>query len=140
MVTYYQGPYAVVTSDVFQLRCPYHHAFAIKELRDVFVARGGPDPLAVGTTCFAGSTLVVVSASWPFIHSPVAWLGAVAFVVTPWAVSGACWRLRPPVRELWATYRHQRVQLFSCRDERMFGQVSRALLRALEASRDWRDW
>jgi hypothetical protein len=133
--TYYEGPYAVVTSDVFRVRCPYHHEFAVTELRDVGVVRGGLDSLSVGTTCLAGGSLVVFTASWPFIHTPVGWLGAVVFATTPWVVSVSCWRLRRPEQELWATYRHQRVQLFTCRNERVFGQVRRALLRALEERR-----
>jgi hypothetical protein len=137
VVTYYEGAHAVVTSDMFKVRCPYHHAFAIAELRDVAVARAGPDSLSVGTTCLAGGSLVVFTASWPFIHTPVGWLGAVVFATTPWVVSVSCWRLRRPEQELWATYRHQRVQLFSCRDERVFGQVSRALQRSLEARQPW---
>lgn len=36
--------------------------------------------------------------------------------------------------ELWAWYERDRVQMYSSPDERVFGQVSRALRRAIEAN------
>lgn len=48
----------------------------------------------------------------------------------------ARWRLRPSVYELWATYRNVLVLLFRASDSRVFGQVSRGLMRALEARED----
>ena len=137
MVTYYRGPYAVVTSDVFEVRCPLHHRYPVHELLEVAVVRGAADPVAVGATGLGGAATVGVAASWPYLHTPLAWIGVVALVLLLAAIGAACWRLRPPGQELWAIYRGQRVQLFACRDSRVFGQVSRALLRALEASRAW---
>jgi hypothetical protein len=80
---------------------------------------------------------VAVAASWPYLHTPTEWIGVAAIALFVVMAGGVCWRLRPPGQELWAVYRGQRVQLFTCRDSRVFGQVSRALLRALEASRAW---
>jgi len=44
-------------------------------------------------------------------------------------------RWRPPAYELWGRYRGATVLLFSTDQERQFGQVTRALIRAREAAR-----
>jgi Family of unknown function (DUF6232) len=133
MIIYYRGPSALITDRAFEVWCPYRQRFAISELHDVHVVRGGPDPLAVGTTRVAGVSAVVVAALWPFLHSPASWVVTLTFVVVPGAVSGACWRLNRPDWELRATYRGYQVQLFRSRDPRIFGQVKRGLMRAMEA-------
>ncbi|GGQ85605.1 DUF6232 family protein [Couchioplanes azureus] len=48
-------------------------------------------------------------------------------------------RLRVPKMELWAEYRGSVAVLFSTTDPRVFGQVSRALMRAVESCRLRRD-
>jgi hypothetical protein len=54
----------------------------------------------------------------------------------PCVVALVCARRWPPKLELWAQYRGSLVCLFSTREERCYGQVSRALRRAVEASRE----
>jgi hypothetical protein len=133
MVTYYRGPSALITHQAFEVWCPYRQRFAIAELYDVHVVRGGADPLAVGTSRVAGVSALVAAAGWPFLHTTTSWLVALAFVAVPGVFSGACWRLNRPEWELRATYRSYQVQLFCSRDLRTFGQVRRALTRAVEA-------
>ncbi len=133
MVTFYRGPSALITHQAFEVWCPYRQRFAIAELYDVHVVRGGPDPLAVGTTRVAGVSALVAAACLPFLHTTTSWLVALAFVAVPGVFSGACWRLYRPEYELRATYRGYQVQLYRSRDLRMFGQVKRGLIRALEA-------
>lgn len=60
-------------------------------------------------------------------------LGAAAFVPVLLAAVGH-W-LRPPAYELWGRYHGVMILLFSSDQERQFGQVTRALLRAREVAR-----
>jgi hypothetical protein len=87
MTTYYQGPLALITHEVFVSCSPPLQRFQLTQLRAVGVVRGGPDR----------------------------------------------WYRRRPVWELVAGYQGAQVSLFATADKRTFGQVRRALLRALEA-------
>ncbi len=48
----------------------------------------------------------------------------------------ACWRADRLGYELWASYQGMAVRLLVCRDAQAFGQIRRALLRALEYAMD----
>jgi len=61
-------------------------------------------------------------------------VGLIAMLL-PCPVAWVYLRRWPPQRELWAHYRGSAVCLFASRDEREFGQVSRAVQRAMEAAR-----
>jgi hypothetical protein len=137
MVTYYRGPTARITHEVFEVWGPHFQRYSIADLRDVHVVRGGPDPLALASAGATGVVMAAVAASWPFLHSPEAWLVAAALVAAPAVLGGACWRINPPEWALRATYRSYQVELFRCPDARVFGQVRRALLRALEEVEEW---
>lgn len=56
-----------------------------------------------------------------------------AFV--PFLAAATARRLRPRGYELWGEFHGLTVQLFPTDDERQYGQVTRALLRAQEAAR-----
>jgi hypothetical protein len=137
MVTYYRGRTALVTHEVFEVWCPRFQRYSIGDLRDVQVTRGAPDPLALRSAGTAAVLLAGVAASWPFLHSPEAWLVAAVLVTVPAVLGGACWRRNPPEWVLRATYHSYQVELFRCTDAQTFGQVRRALLRALEGVRGW---
>jgi hypothetical protein len=137
MVTYYRGPTVRVTHEVFEVWSPRPQRYAIADLRDVHVVRGRPDPLALASAAATGVVLAGVAASWPFLHSAGAWLVATALIAVPAAMGGACWRINPPEWALRATYRSYQVELFRCPDARVFGQVRRALMRALEEVGEW---
>jgi hypothetical protein len=64
--------------------------------------------------------------------SPPTSFGALAVLAVSSLVSGACWRNRGHQHELWAVHRGQWVCLFQTPDAHLFGQVSRALRRAIE--------
>src|SRR6266545_743185 len=113
---------------------PGRQRFLIRELHDVHVVREGPDRLTVTLTVVAGTLAVTVAASWPFLHSTAAWFVAVTFVAVPAVLAALCWWWNPPRLELRATYRDRPVRLFQSRDGRVFGQVMRALIRAIEAN------
>jgi hypothetical protein len=137
MTTYYRGRSALITHEVFEVRVPYRQRFAISELRDVHVERTGPDTRALGCLGLAAMMLVGTVVSSPVLSSPQQWLAAFVAVAAPSVLGGACWRINPPAYELRATYRGYQVQLFRSCDAQVFGQVKRALIRALEAYEAW---
>jgi hypothetical protein len=128
---YYRGPLALITEDWFEVRVPQRRRFPIKELSNVHEERSG-EPLALRGVGAAGATAAAVAVSLPFLDPPVFWFGTVAVLVAPCAIGGACWRMNRADLELWATCGGLRIRLFTSRDARAFGQVKRALLRALE--------
>ena len=137
MATYYEGNTVYVSKDVFETRQPSQQRYRIEDLRDVYVTREEMDRTAVrgfGLTgvlmCIAFVTLI----SWPVLHSPTAFLVAVLVVITPGLIGGVRHRSHQPRWELRATYRGSHVQLYSTADLQKFGQVRRALMRALEAN------
>jgi hypothetical protein len=137
MVIYYRGPTVRITHEVFEVWSPQRQRYPIAELRNVYVVRGRPDPLALASGGATAVVLAAVAGSWPFLHSPGAWLVAAALVAVPATLGGACWRINPPDWALRATYRSYQVELFRCPDARVFGQVRRALLGALEEVDEW---
>jgi hypothetical protein len=128
--TYYRGPDAVVTSELFVWRTTPARMFAIRDLRNVGIVRcdaGGGRP---HTTHAAGASVALAVALWPMPNTPV--LVAVVLAVVLPGVAVAYWRLRPRLWELHATYRGTPVILYASPDARVFNQVSRALRRAME--------
>jgi hypothetical protein len=139
MRTYYRGPDAVVTSEVFVWRTTPAKVFAIRDLLDVGIARDDLSPLRPTTMHVAGGSLVLVAATWPMWHTPdLVALGALVVAVPGAVAAAACWRTRPRRWELRATYRGMPAVLFQSLDARVFHQVSRALRRSMEDGRpDW---
>jgi hypothetical protein len=137
MTLYYRGACVLITHEVFEVQCPYRQVFAIRDLRDVYELRSGPDPTAVASTVIALAASVVVAAMWPILRSPAAWFAAIVLIAGLAIVSVALWAMNPSESELRATYRGLQVQLYRTRDAQTFGQVKRALIRALEANRRW---
>ncbi len=137
MATYYEGNAVYVTRDVFATRQPHQQRFQIQDLRDVYVTREEMDRTAVrgfGLTGVLMCLALVVVVSWPVLHTLTALLVAMMVVVTPGLLSGLRHRSHQPHWELRATYRGSHVQLYSTDDLHTFGQVRRALMRALEAN------
>jgi len=132
MRTYYRGPEVLITDQVFAVLTPYPAVFRIDELYNIRVFRSELHPARVFTAHAAGGAYVVVAASWPLIHSPLACLAAFVLVATPSVISGACSRLTPRTYELRAVYRSLDVQLFATADVTTFGQARRGLVRAME--------
>ncbi|HZN17251.1 MAG TPA: DUF6232 family protein [Micromonosporaceae bacterium] len=139
MTLYYTGPFACITHEVFQVRGLSYRSFAIRDLTNVHAVQEkagldavGAHQIRVGSTWLAGVAAVAVALGWPVLHSPV--VSALAFVVlaTSLAVSAACWRVRTHPYALRATYRGELTTLFRTADVRTFGQVKRALVRAME--------
>nr|AEE65506.1 hypothetical protein [uncultured bacterium BAC AB649/1850] len=130
--TYYRGPDAVVTSEVFVWRTAPPRTFVIRDLRRVGIVRGVSGEGRPRTTGAAAGSAVLAVALWPTVDTP-ALAGAVFLAVAVPAVAAVAYRGRRPRRwELHATYRGFEVQLYASTDSRVFNQVARALRRAME--------
>ena len=68
------------------------------------------------------------------LRAPVAWLLSMLALLIPCLVGVVCAQRWPAQYELLARYRGGQVTLFTSRDEREFGQVARAVRRAMEAT------
>jgi len=81
----------------------------------------------------AAIAVVVFVGSWSVMHSiPAVVIGALLTLIAV-GYGSAAFRLYPTPLELHATYRGDDVRLWYTRDALMFGQVKRALVRAMEA-------
>jgi uncharacterized protein DUF6232 len=136
MRTYYRGPDAVVTSELFVWRTTPTRIFAIRELRDVGITCTAVDRSRPPTAPAAAGSVALSVAVWPAVETPaMIALGLLAVAVPAIAVT-AWWRVRPRRWELHATYRGGEVILFASTDTRVFNQIARALRRAIE---EWTD-
>jgi hypothetical protein len=133
----YRQPGILVTTESFVVA---GRRFPIRDLSNLRTARGARDRFTVRSVAVAGAVLAAVGLALAFTTDrgrvgPVVYLllGAGAFVPIMLVMLGQ--RLRPRPYELWGDYRGVTVLLFSSDDERQYGQVTRALLRAQEAER-----
>jgi hypothetical protein len=133
----YRQPGIVVTGEAFVVA---GRRFPIRDLSNLRTARGPRDRFTVRSVGVAGAVLGAIGLALAFATDldrvgPVVYLllGAGAFVPIMLVLLGQ--RLRPQPYELWGDYRGVTVALFSSDDERQYGQVTRALLRAMEAER-----
>jgi hypothetical protein len=129
VIRYYQHKDVSVTNQ-YVVSGGYRYETA--ELADLRSTKGGPHPgLIVGMViAVAEAGLLVPLAN--FLRTPLAWLLALLALAVPGAVGLVCARRWPPQYELLARYRGRQVTVYACRDEREFGQVSRAVQRAVE--------
>jgi hypothetical protein len=147
MVVYYRGPYVRVTHELFEVLRPAYQAFVLRDLADLRVVEAEADraavaPLRSGSTGMAGAAAVVVALRWthdrPVFDSPVLAVGLLVILLLSLAVLGTCWRMRRFQYELVAVYRDRVVTLFRTFDAREFGQVTRAVIRAIQRIDDTR--
>ena len=137
--TYYRGPDAVVTSELFVWRTSPPKIFAIRDLEHVGIARcdaGSGRP----HTAHAVAAPVIAVAVWPVVGTPgqIA-VGALA-VALPAIVAVTYWRRRPRLWELHGIYRNAEIILYASTDARVFNQVARALRRAMEDAGPRTSW
>lgn len=134
MTVYYRGPCVLITHQVFRVLHPRSRAYAIRDLSNVYVVEErGPSlvPVTLGSSGLAGVAAVVVATSGLDLPPLLAVAGGTLLLMTA-ALAGACVRIRAHRYELRALHRGALVVLFAATDEREFGQVKRALVRALE--------
>jgi hypothetical protein len=137
MRVYYRAPNLLITERGFAVLAPRARTFGFDDLHDIHIVRGDLHPARIFVAHAAGSAFVVVAASWPLlIASPVACVAAGVLATTLSAACVTCGRLMPRCYELRATYLGLEVRLFCSSDSAAFGQVRRALVRALEDRRD----
>jgi len=135
MRTYFRNKELVITErEVILLRKP-RVRLAIAELNHVHAVRGDIDPGRVYATHSAAGCATLVATTVPnTFHAPIAWILALTVVVLSIAGAGSCWRTYPRTWELRAMYRGMNICLYSTIDQQTFGQVRRAMIRALEAN------
>lgn len=139
----YARPGIVVTADRFTVG---RNSYPVGELTHLRTTQGPHDRLAVRAVAVTGAMVGGVGVLLGFTGGlqrltagAYLTLGAVSLLPVLLALAGHRWR--PPGYELWGRHRGTEVLLFSSDDERQFGQVTRALLRAREVTRygGWKD-
>jgi hypothetical protein len=130
--TYYRGPDAAVTDEVFMWQTGPVRTFVLAELRNV--GRVQQEASRVGRI-IAGLLLAVVGGVWVQLALPGRWyVGAgalvVALMIVGWPSHSRRWMLKAAYRGV------DNVILYSSTDPRVFNQVARALGRAMEDARE----
>jgi hypothetical protein len=134
MVTYFPGPDILVTDRAVVVFTPGPVKFRLDRMSDARVVRGDMAPACVLTGRLAVVALVSVVAAWPWAGNT----GRMAAVVIAVALCASAAALRyflPRFYELRVMYDDVDVCLYESNDLTRFGQVKRALVRALEAER-----
>jgi hypothetical protein len=130
---YYRAHGVMITSDHFSVAGEHGEQYELAELTDIAQCRGDRHPGAVVGMIILGVEAVILAPLLGVVRVPVVWLlGAVALAI-PAVVGLVCAQRWPARYELIGWYRGQQQILFTTRDSREFGQVSRALMRAMEA-------
>jgi hypothetical protein len=109
--------------------------YDLTELGELMQARGSVHPGAIAGGVIAIAEALLLAPLVGALRAPVVWLLAFVALLIPCLVGLVCARRWPAQYELLAQYRGRQVTLFATRDEREFGQVARAVRRALEALR-----
>jgi hypothetical protein len=108
--------------------------YPIGQLNRLRTGRGPLHPLVQTTVAVAVVFVSAFAVSFPMLsHNPAAWLGVALVAVVPaaLAVLGVRFQRRP--YQLWADFRGETVLVFSTLDEKTYGHVCRALIRARES-------
>jgi hypothetical protein len=131
-VTSYYHRHGIVVTDRFFSAGDYRYEIA--DLTELMQARGSLHPGAMVGMVIAVAEAALIGPFVAILTAPVAWVLGIAALLVPCGVGLVCARRWPPHFELLARYRGHPVTLFATRDEREFGQVARALRRAVEAT------
>ena len=139
MTLFYRGPSARITHEVFETHTPYYQSYLISELYLAHVIREPIADVAMGSptvrvcsSAMSGLSVVVAAIGSHVSDSPSTTVVATVVATTSALVAVVGWRARHRPIGLWAFHNGRRVCLFETRDRLEFGQVKRALLRALE--------
>jgi hypothetical protein len=140
MRTYYRGPDAVVTSELFVWRTAPPKVFVIRELKQVGIVCVVVDRARPTSARVAAGPAVLTMSVWPVVDTPLLIITVVLAVALPAAAAVAYWRMRPRRWEMHAHYRGTEVLLYASTDARVFNQVARALRRAREDADPHSSW
>lgn len=139
----YARPGIIVTVDRFTVG---RRSWRVAELTHLRTTRGPHDRLAVRAVGITAAMVGGVGLLLGFTGglqrlTAAAYLTLGVVLLLPVLIVVVGDRCRPPAYELWGRHGGGDVLLFSSDDERQFGQVTRALLRAREVSRlgGWED-
>ncbi|GAA5194794.1 hypothetical protein GCM10023322_60040 [Rugosimonospora acidiphila] len=130
-IVYLRRPGILVTSRQI-LVGPYR--YQVCQLADLMRARGSTHPGALVGLVIAAAEVPLVALLIGLVNAPAAWLFAPPALLIPCLVGLVCLRRWPAPYELLARYRGGEVILFATRDQLEFGQVARAVRRAVEAT------
>ncbi|MEV6596572.1 DUF6232 family protein [Actinoplanes sp. NPDC051346] len=134
-IFYYHGREMIITDQALIRLGNGVARYRIKHIGRVgMVRRSRCGPASSGGIVVIVALLTVGLVAGSVLQRPL--LPAIAAIL---AATLACRRLYVPRMELWAEYRGSVAVLFSSTDPRVFGQVSRALTRAVESCRLRRD-
>jgi hypothetical protein len=133
----YRQPGILVTPEWFIVA---GRRFPIGELRDLRTARGPHDQLTIRSVTVTAVVLagigITLGLTTELNHlSAQTYLALTAVAFVPFLVATIGHRMRPRAYELWGEFRGLTILLFSSDEERQYGQVTRALVRAQEAAR-----
>jgi len=133
MRIYYRGPDALVTDEHFIWKTKTPRAVAVRELRNIGLARGETTHGLSATTIAVGTATIALAVTGWLLFGTGLGYGLIAGALAGMTLTLATWQKRH-VRswELRATLRGTPITLFSSLDERSFNQVTRALRRAVE--------
>ena len=134
--TYYRGPDAFVTDELFVWRTTPLKSYAIRDLHNVGLVRAGSGTGSPVKIMLAGATtVVVIGTGWTMLAPPTAYAIGLLAVTVPLAFTVPSMFRRSGAWELHATYRGAEVVLYASADVQRFNQVVRALRRAIEDAR-----
>jgi hypothetical protein len=133
--TYYRGPDAVVTDQLFVRLTHPTKSYVVRDLRNVGLVRAQGSRLRPFTAPMVAGALLLGAASWTMVDSPARYAVGVLAVAVASAFALASLRSGRRRWELHASYRGARVMLYASSDARVFNQVARALRRAVEDAR-----
>jgi hypothetical protein len=133
----YRSSGILVTYDVFVVG---DRQFTVSRLRGLRVARCEANPIGWWMIVLSGTVLAAVGVAlsfgrYPSGPGPVTYAALVLAALAPAVVGLNARRRARRSHELWGEYLGETQLLYSSTDERAFGQVTRALLRAHETAR-----
>jgi len=139
MTVFYYGPSARITHEVFESRTPNYQIFPIRDLAGVHIVRETDRSIMGTPLARAGSAVLVLAAiiagatAYREVGSPAIAITALLVTAVASGVAAGCWGTREQPYELRAIYRGRAICLLRTPDQRLLGQVRRALRRALES-------
>ncbi|WP_117209327.1 DUF6232 family protein [Allorhizocola rhizosphaerae] len=130
---HYRHNGVVVTSRYFAVGPARYN---VSDLSDLSTAQGSNHP-GVMAGVFAATGLLLVIVPMLIMHRFVALAVTVPMLLVAGLTSYVSARRWPAQKEIIVRYRGRLVTIFKTRDAREFGQVARALQRAVEAARPY---
>jgi len=130
VITFYRTARVVVTADRLIVETPVRQVHELRHLHNLRTVKRRVNPLVLSASISAAVLAAAAVAMWQAL--PTASVVAAGAAVVSIGLAVAWSRRRPRQLELWADYRDVPLLVFATPDEREFGQVCRAVVRALE--------